>query len=216
MYIFNKLKFLQFYLLCMTLTACGQKSNTNFNNTIGIMVRTGPAISINTKNFPDGFNLFPTAREDGFGLLYGYKNFRFNVSFTKKVFEEAPVYYGWGPEKFADKQLITFRSNSLELIYSIEIVYLNAGIDFYKIEEQYQGISEDHADFYDEIKINDKAGGHLGFGIKYDYLISHFLLQPFMGFNFFYLNGTCDGIRSDYYLRSGMRIDLGLLIGLKI
>lgn len=201
----------------MTLTVYGQESNTNFNNTIGIMVKTGPVVSIIDKNFLDGFNIFPTAREDGFGILYGYKNFSFSVSLTKKVFKEEPVdLYGLGPGKFADQQLITFQGKSFEFIYSIHIAYINAGIDLYKIEEEYKGMYKDYTDFYDQKKINNKFGGHLGFGIKYDYLISHFLLQPFMGFNYFYIHGTNDGIRSDYYLRGGFRIDFGVLIGIRI
>ncbi len=195
----------------------GQETEDNRHNSFGFVLKTGPCISIFDKNLIDTFDLYRTAREDGLGLLYGYKNIYFNASFTKKTFDGGPIKRHFlAGEKIADQQVITFEGMSFDIKYNIDIAYLNAGIEYYIIEEKFKGLTEEYIEQYGGNKLNKKIGGHFGFGIKYNYSFSHFFAEPFMGLNYFYIDGTCDGLRQDFYLRSGLRIDFGLIIGFKI
>ncbi len=212
------------FILYFSSSLYGQNAEANLKNSFGFVFRTGPCISISDKNLTDTFNLFRPRREDGLGLIYGYKNFYLSISRTKKTFDGGPIKepasivgrsYSGG-EKIADQQVITFEGKSFDIKYTIDIAYLNAGIDYYKIKEKFEGLTEEYFEQYGGNKFNKKIGGHLGFGISYNYSVEHFFTEPFMGLNYFYIDGKCEGLRQDFYLRSGFRIDFGLIIGFKI
>ena len=184
----------------------------------GFSLGTGPCISVFNKNLVNTFlgDLLPTAREDGFGIFFGYKQYYLKYLSTKKTFSGGPIESLFGDDYLAEKQFISFYGRSLEIIYHKDIAYLKAGLDYYAIEERFEGLAGKYIELYDGVKRNKKIGGHLGFGLNYRNTKSKFIYEPFFGITFFYINGTCNGLKWDYYLRGGFRIEVGIYLGFRI